>query len=67
MTAPRSKLELDPAVVRKARSLARKAGAPVVKLAKTQVGHIHTLVLTDCCLGPCIVNLLTGHPANFRN
>jgi beta-lysine 5,6-aminomutase alpha subunit len=30
-----SKLDLDPVVVRKARSLARKAGAPVVKLAKT--------------------------------
>lgn len=28
-------LTLDPVAVRKARSLARKAGAPVVKLAKT--------------------------------
>jgi beta-lysine 5,6-aminomutase alpha subunit len=38
----RSKLELDPAVVRKARSLARKAGAPVVKLAMT-----HTTVSVE--------------------
>ena len=35
-------LELDPAVVRRARSLARKAGAPVVKLAKT-----HTTVSVE--------------------
>jgi beta-lysine 5,6-aminomutase alpha subunit len=31
---PRRMLELDPVTIRKARSLARKAGAPVVKLAK---------------------------------
>src|SRR6476661_5870717 len=37
-----SKLELDPAVVRKARSLARKAGAPVVRLART-----HTTVSVE--------------------
>jgi beta-lysine 5,6-aminomutase alpha subunit len=36
------RLELDPAVVRRARSLARKAGAPVVKLAKT-----HTTVSVE--------------------
>ena len=36
------KLELDPVVVRKARSLARKAGAPVVKLART-----HTTVSVE--------------------
>jgi beta-lysine 5,6-aminomutase alpha subunit len=36
MTArTRSRLELDPVTVRRARSLARKAGAPVVKLART--------------------------------
>ncbi len=32
-TRPTKKLQLDPVVVRRARSLARKAGAPVVKLA----------------------------------
>ena len=31
---PMRKLDLDPATVRKARSLARKAGRPIVKLAK---------------------------------
>jgi beta-lysine 5,6-aminomutase alpha subunit len=31
---PRRMLDLDPVTIRKARSLARKAGAPVVKLAK---------------------------------
>jgi beta-lysine 5,6-aminomutase alpha subunit len=36
------KLELDPVVIRKARSLARKAGAPVVKLART-----HTTVSVE--------------------
>jgi len=36
------KLELDPIVIRKARSLARKAGAPVVKLART-----HTTVSVE--------------------
>jgi beta-lysine 5,6-aminomutase alpha subunit len=35
-------LDLDPAVVRKARSLARKAGAPIVKLAST-----HTTVSVE--------------------
>jgi beta-lysine 5,6-aminomutase alpha subunit len=35
-------LQLDPVVVRRARSLARKAGAPVVKLAKT-----HTTVSVE--------------------
>jgi beta-lysine 5,6-aminomutase alpha subunit len=39
---PKAKLELDPAVIRKARSLARKAGAPVVKLART-----HTTVSVE--------------------
>ena len=39
---PRPKLELDPIVIRKARSLARKAGAPVVKLART-----HTTVSVE--------------------
>ena len=39
---PRPKLELDPAVIRKARSLARKAGAPVVRIAKT-----HTTVSVE--------------------
>ena len=38
-------LELDPAVVRSARRLARKAGAPVVKLAKT-----HTTVSVERAL-----------------
>ncbi|MGZ4751596.1 MAG: lysine 5,6-aminomutase subunit alpha TIM-barrel domain-containing protein, partial [Oryzihumus sp.] len=37
-----AKLELDPTVVRKARSLARKAGAPVVKMART-----HTTVSVE--------------------
>jgi beta-lysine 5,6-aminomutase alpha subunit len=37
-----SKLELDPALVRRARTLARKAGAPVVKLART-----HTTVSVE--------------------
>ena len=36
------KLELDPIVIRKARSLARKAGAPVVKLSRT-----HTTVSVE--------------------
>src|SRR5450756_2989040 len=36
------KLELDPIVIRKARSLARKAGAPVVRLART-----HTTVSVE--------------------
>ena len=38
----RGKLELDPTVVRKARSLARKAGRPIVSLAKT-----HTTVSVE--------------------
>jgi beta-lysine 5,6-aminomutase alpha subunit len=42
--APKT-LELDPAVVRTARRLARKAGAPVVKLAKT-----HTTVSVERAL-----------------
>ena len=33
--ATRSKIGLDPAVVRKARGLARKAGAPIVRMART--------------------------------
>src|SRR5580693_10214190 len=37
-----SKLNLDPAVVAKARELARRAGAPVVKLAQT-----HTTVSVE--------------------
>ncbi|HEX6922093.1 MAG TPA: lysine 5,6-aminomutase subunit alpha, partial [Actinomycetes bacterium] len=37
-----AKLELDPAVVRRARSLARKAGRPIVKLART-----HTTVSVE--------------------
>ena len=42
-TSPtKPKLELDPVVIRKARSLARKAGAPVVKIAKT-----HTTVSVE--------------------
>ena len=41
-TRPRSKLELDQRVVRHARSLARRAGAPVVKLART-----HTTVSVE--------------------
>ena len=39
---PKPKLELDPVVIRKVRSLARKAGAPVVRLAKT-----HTTVSVE--------------------
>jgi len=38
----RPKLELDPSVIRKARALARKAGAPVVRLART-----HTTVSVE--------------------
>ena len=34
-TRHRSKIGLDPAVVRKARGLARRAGAPIVKMART--------------------------------
>jgi beta-lysine 5,6-aminomutase alpha subunit len=41
-TRTRSKLELDPATIRRARALARKAGAPVVKLART-----HTTVSVE--------------------
>src|SRR4249920_3110037 len=41
-THARAALQLDPAVVRKARSLARKAGAPIVKLART-----HTTVSVE--------------------
>ncbi|MEO8519170.1 MAG: lysine 5,6-aminomutase subunit alpha, partial [Dermatophilaceae bacterium] len=41
-SAARAKLELDPVTIRKARSLARKAGAPVVKLART-----HTTVSVE--------------------
>jgi beta-lysine 5,6-aminomutase alpha subunit len=41
-SASTPKLELDPVVIRKARSLARKAGAPVVKLART-----HTTVSVE--------------------
>jgi beta-lysine 5,6-aminomutase alpha subunit len=33
-TARRSKLDLDPVTVRKARSLARQAGRPIVDLAR---------------------------------
>ncbi len=40
--AGKPKLELDPTVIRKARSLARKAGAPVVRIAKT-----HTTVSVE--------------------
>ena len=42
---PRSKLDLDPVVVRKARGLARKAGQPIVRLAKT-----HTTVSVERAL-----------------
>ena len=42
ISATKPKLELDPVVIRKARSLARKAGAPVVKLART-----HTTVSVE--------------------
>jgi len=44
MTTVRStpKLELDPAVIRRARALARRAGAPVVKIART-----HTTVSVE--------------------
>jgi beta-lysine 5,6-aminomutase alpha subunit len=38
----RSRLDLDPAVVRRARSLARKAGRPIVKMAQT-----HTTVSVE--------------------
>jgi beta-lysine 5,6-aminomutase alpha subunit len=41
-SASKPKLELDPIVIRKARSLARRAGAPVVKLART-----HTTVSVE--------------------
>jgi beta-lysine 5,6-aminomutase alpha subunit len=34
MSTPRPKLDLDPATVRKARSLARRAGRPIVRLAQ---------------------------------
>ena len=40
--ATKPKLELDPVVIRKARALARKAGAPVVKIART-----HTTVSVE--------------------
>ena len=42
ISSAKAKLELDPIVIRKARSLARKAGAPVVKLART-----HTTVSVE--------------------
>ncbi len=41
-TTTRARLELDPAVVRRARSLARTAGAPVVRLARS-----HTTVSVE--------------------
>jgi beta-lysine 5,6-aminomutase alpha subunit len=41
-TRAKPKLQLDPTVIRKARSLAHKAGAPVVKLART-----HTTVSVE--------------------
>ena len=34
MVAPQKKLDLDPVTVRKARTLARKVGKPIVKLAE---------------------------------
>ena len=42
MTRPHAMLELDPAVVRRARALARKAAAPVVKIARS-----HTTVSVE--------------------
>ncbi len=42
MSPRRTRLALDPVVVRKARTLARRAGAPVVKLART-----HTTVSVE--------------------
>src|SRR6478672_10548689 len=42
MTRPHAMLELDPAVVRRARSLARKAAAPVVTIARS-----HTTVSVE--------------------
>src|SRR3954453_1841781 len=42
MTRPDAMLELDPAVVRRARALARKAAAPVVKIARS-----HTTVSVE--------------------
>ncbi|MDN5893401.1 MAG: lysine 2,3-aminomutase, partial [Nocardioides sp.] len=33
-TTPRGRLDLDPATIRKARSLARKAGRPIVNITK---------------------------------
>ena len=42
MSAAKPKLELDPVLIRKARALARKAGAPVVKIART-----HTTVSVE--------------------
>src|SRR3954464_3026286 len=42
MSRPNALLELDPAVVRRARSLARKAAAPVVKIARS-----HTTVSVE--------------------
>ncbi|MGE5827270.1 MAG: lysine 5,6-aminomutase subunit alpha TIM-barrel domain-containing protein, partial [Micromonosporaceae bacterium] len=39
---PRGKLDLDPATVRKARSLAQKVGRPIVELA-----HQHTTVSVE--------------------
>ena len=41
-TRGRPKLDLDPATVRRARSLARSAGRPIVRLAKT-----HTTVSVE--------------------
>ena len=41
-TRARGKLALDPQTVRRARSLAKKAGGPIVKLAKT-----HTTVSVE--------------------
>jgi beta-lysine 5,6-aminomutase alpha subunit len=42
MSRPRGKLDLDPATVRQARSLARKAGRPIVTMAKK-----HTTVAVE--------------------
>jgi len=49
------------------RSPQRGTLAPLFKLAETQVGHVHTCVVANRCLGPCVVNLLTGYPSNFNN
>ena len=54
---PKGKLDLDPVTVRKARSLARKAGKPIVELAK---GHT-TVSVERAESGVPLLGINLGH------